>query len=1080
MKPTDPQFRRRRAQRPVKRQATGSALLMVVVVLFMLAIMGTAYLQYARIQRFAAGTTTVDIDAVVNAAVSQIKGILTDDITYSEKFAPYDYPWTNDAVTRTATLFDGTLDTTAKGGSQDDYWLASSSPVGTTTMSWEHLSNLNGLFLRWNNNSQQFQTSAGVDVTAGVDPGQDVVDQSTPERKDTDLDIVGNNLLFDADRDGIPDSRWTWAPIRQMNGVNYVMAVRIVDLSSLINLNTTLSLVREDDTPDTTAAGDNAPRWDNPSEINLGSFIHGIDSAQMTKLQAMLANRSGAAVNLSTTHPGGPMLRTDRLSFWQNAGRYYPKTASRQPTASTRLYGVDDEYNLRRFNGINVALNKSVPPITVEDDANGLANFLQTSDLQSPWAAPLTSANIQEHFALTGTSSDRRRPSVTVFGGATTLAMPTDLTTATEPQFKLDLNKASTTDIAARITEVFKVNTPTFPAGITAGPTAAAELGERLAACIGSYRRNDNKVVKVGNFYGLAALPFISEVYVHRKYSNTGASATGTTYDINWNAASPTNFTPAFAIEISNPFARPIKLENVQLWVKYEITTDPNKNVPWGALDTLAGVSELQPGKSLILYRNPLVISDTQDTLTITGNVLESTPNSTQVNLGTSVSWPTDAIGNVEFQLRATLEDGTPITAPYQKVISKNVPDAFTETGATATPATGRWQISTRGSGDGIKTLTIAHGGPFPFTADENPPSLSFVGTASKLGTADKGTTGPISASSSTQQVVIANDDFKQVGELMHLAILGFTDTKTVPEIWNYDSVSGGGSNISDVQSLMLDFDPTTAALMDGPAPGDPTSAYHVPHAQFLLDQFTTFDPATDGVDNDGDGVDTNSDGVSDTLIDIDDTDGGEHIIPGLINLNTMSAQLLRRVLPIPDVDKRDQVVDAILAYRKAADPAHRPTNARTAKGIAFTGELFGLIDPLGPTAVNTVLGGDTADNTYMKFPDSTSPTGDVRTDFLSYLPPSATLYTDNITDDRKEAATIARWLSQIGSTRSDHFIAYIVIRAYPSSDMRSTAIIDSRSAMVVFRRNIKTVSGAPRVEVEAVLPTGRSFQLNN
>lgn len=49
-------------------------------------------------------------------------------------------------------------------------------------------------------------------------------------------------FLPDADGDGIGDSRWMWAPLAQARDVRYVMAVRVVDLSSMVNINTAGSM----------------------------------------------------------------------------------------------------------------------------------------------------------------------------------------------------------------------------------------------------------------------------------------------------------------------------------------------------------------------------------------------------------------------------------------------------------------------------------------------------------------------------------------------------------------------------------------------------------------------------------------------------------------------------------------------------------------------------------------------------------------------------------------------------------------------------------------------------------------------
>jgi hypothetical protein len=1040
------------ARRPRKQR--GSTMLMVVVILFMLAIMGTAYLQYARIQRFAAGSADGDIDTVIKAAVAQIKGQLNTDITYGPDFAPYDYPWTNQtlpATPRNATRFDGTQ-VPVPGGKGDDYWLAGTSPIFGTTTSWNHISNITGLYLRWNNSTGEFLDSSNVAIVPGALPEQDIVDFSNNTfNTDTDLDIPTVAFtppvtvpwtLADSDGDGIPDSRWTWAPIRQINGVTYVMAVRVVDLSSLINVNTGLSTIDVSGAFDTSAPGTNAPHWDTPGEVDLGRFVHTIAPALMaTEFEQMLFARSAAS-----TIPAGlasPMPWDARKDFWRNVGRYYPRTTNPTlPLPATLLYGVDDEYNLRRFNGINDSaktpgpLEITTPPIT------GLPTFLQSTDPQTPLASP-TQAQIKEHFGadIATPANNRRRPSVSVFGGAMTLAtpIPTNLippyTFAATPVFKLDLNKASVTDIATRIHDVYSFNpsTTTLPGGFPAANIT--DFADRLAANIATYRRNDNKIVQSGSQYGLAPLPFISEVYSQRYYTPTSVEnpPASNLFDVTWTATSDAGF----AIELSNPFTFPIKLDNVHLWIN---------GVDQGLLTALApSITQIDPGQPVLLYKNS---GDTGGNQNIQSTYF-ATLGATRVAALGSVTWPNDAAGTFEIQLRATRDDNSAIAAPYQKVTTNKQPDSYVQNNvpgpAPAVP--GYRQYATLGNGLGLNILNVTAAEFRQGINDPTSPYKTSSGDLVALGTTDKNTLvagAPTSHIPSIDldkmQIIIAQQDLLHVGELMHIANLGQTDTQTIAEVW---------AASPDVDDFLLKFDPdppTTAPLMDSASP-DLTSHYHVPHAQFLIDQFTTLDPNSDTIDNDGkDAID----------------DGNERIIPGLVNLNTMPEQLLEQALPIPDSTVRSNVAKAIVAYRTAAN---RPANARqnTIKGIANTGEITGLIDATGPSLISDVLGIDTIDNPTI---------AGVKIDFLSN---GATSLADGIKDDREEKSAIARWLSQVGSVRSDHFIAYIWVRGYRSTDMTSAGLLETKRAMVVFRRNI--ASGA--ISVEAVLPSGKSFVEN-
>jgi hypothetical protein len=1061
------------ARRPRKQR--GSTMLMVVVILFMLAIMGTAYLQYARIQRFASGADGGDIDAVINSAMAQIKGQLADDIAYGPNFAPYDYPWTNQNLP--ATRFDSST-VNVPGGKGDDYWLADSSPIfaTSTTATWNHISNITGLFLRYDSSTNRFLDIFDVPITPGALPEQDIVSTVTnlnTDDTDTGMEILGSTKLADADGDGIPDSRWTWAPIRQINGVTYVMAVRVVDLSSLINVNTALSTIDASGAFDTSAPGTNAPHWDTPGEVDLGSFIYGMGidagdtSANVSEFDKMLGYRFGFAAGTPAGLSAGPLpWQNKRTEFWKQVGRLdpvkFPVNASAfpppqpvvtpplvSPTNSTSvIYGVNDEYNLRRFNGIN---DNTKTPGPLETTNTGLPTFLQTTIAQTSWSSP-TLIQIKQHFGneTTPTTKYGRRNNVTVFGGAMTLATPADSSYTGTPKFKLDLNKASVTEIRDRIEEVYSISSADLTPGLT-----TVSFASRLAANIATYRRNDNKVAQVDTQYGLAPLPFISEVYSQRYYGVTNPVSGA----VEWTAAPGS--VAGFAIELSNPFPFPIKLDNVYLHI-------PGGPLAGYLLTTLAPtIAQIEPGKPVILYKNSVDSGSSTDitkTFSFYSAIPPHLPPGRAVDLDAlippvTVTWPAGADGTFEIQLRATDEGGTVIASPYQKVTVTKQSDDYIQSGSTypllTTTDKGYRQLATIGNGVGLNILnvTAAEFGQGknqsvdgvavpPDTYKASSGDLVALGTTNKTTTVYGPPTSHITADLDSMQIVIAQQDFQQVGELMHLANLGFSDTQTVAEAW-------AGSN--DVNDFMLQFDPATAQLMNGTA----TSHYHVPHAQFLIDQFTTLDPNSDTIDNDGNSA---------------TDDGNERIIPGLVNVNTMPEQLLKQVLPFPDPNLRDKVAAAIVAYRTGANRFNGGANARqnTAKGISNTGELLGITDTSGPTSlISDVYGNDGSDNpTHDPMPPS------VKIDFLSNASPTLP---DGIKDDREEKSAIARWLSQVGSVRSDHFIAYIWVRGYRSTDMTSAGLLETKRAMVVFRRNI--ASGA--ISVEAVLPSGKSFVEN-
>src|SRR5690606_17693754 len=134
----------------------------------------------------------------------------------------------------------------------DDIWLASTAPdfiTDPTQPQWSQVSVLNPIGVR-------IPRAGGAYATPNsTNGGEYSLDNTTlvdgTPRRNNNLIITGvasgaamdythpnwEPYGVDADDDGVLDSLWTWATIPQISGVSYVMAVRIVDNSALLNLN---------------------------------------------------------------------------------------------------------------------------------------------------------------------------------------------------------------------------------------------------------------------------------------------------------------------------------------------------------------------------------------------------------------------------------------------------------------------------------------------------------------------------------------------------------------------------------------------------------------------------------------------------------------------------------------------------------------------------------------------------------------------------------------------------------------------------------------------------------------------------
>ena len=113
--------------------------------------------------------------------------------------------------------------------------------------------------------------------------------------------------------------------------------------------------------------------------------------------------------------------------------------------------------------------------------------------------------------------------------------------------------------IRRRVALVYGSGTPGFPTGIPDAGTLALQF----EASLRDYMDDDNHLSASGGRWGLEALPAIGEVYVQRVYEATASGPGATAIDVTWAEAGATGY----AIELRNPFAKPISLEDVQLWL---------------------------------------------------------------------------------------------------------------------------------------------------------------------------------------------------------------------------------------------------------------------------------------------------------------------------------------------------------------------------------------------------------------------------------------------------------------------------------------------------------------------------------
>lgn len=1052
------------------RQSRGSVMVLVMVALVLMAMIGTSYLQVARVQRAQAGRSTGDIDTVVEAVLVDIVQTISDDArdnagnflataltNQTQGDEPFDYPYTNPDTTGGSANESQVIKLTTAasfnvyGGQLDDNWLASSFPInlGTATATWPTITNLTGIFLSASGHSDL--TTLG----AGGAPTEDAMTFADAQHRNFNLDLPSTadftdttaTLLVDADKDGVPDSRWAWATIPVIESKAYVMAVRIVDLTGRINFNIATSPSDTAGLYDNETANPgspNAPRWETPADLDFGKFVRIITNLEGSGALATRHGRMDAnVIGPRVTGSAQPTLRDDRIDFWlDDATSYSPTNYLSDYTTSvaTNPYSINDMFELLNQNGANENVTNNEP---FETTTEGMRDFFHGGQTQADYQRYI-SDNANDDTDLEEFFTTEPRKLSTLLSGISQLASSGS---AAEQRTRVNITPLFDTgnpNFATTQSNVYNRIGNVMSGGAIPLGLPVAQFAEQFTINITDYVDDDNFVTDPAtgsNQYGFEALPMISEVAVALDYTNTGYD--GTTTTSTWeNNPSGTANDAAYAIEIANPFPYPIRISDVypnMEWGPTSTGTSPLAIfggagddllavVTAAAMQTFNAVNGITDNatttnvdESILLYPENSIVLVFDPSATGAFSAVVSTATTLVVDASAHVNtprtWPVDAASPdapdvVWIGMSASTAAGTPLKESYQRFSLAATPDTFENTSDATDPggAVTTCYQSRRSAASGINLLAIDdnHAATdilFPSSAGTTDPTQ--LAAATKTGFVSYTDMNDASA-----QVIVADyfDDpadrlagrLKHVGELAQITALGFTTTETIAERW---AASHGGT--PDGQDVFLDT--ASAAVVDGSQ-----DSLNVPHAVMLLDQFTMYD---------------------------------SEFVPGVINLNTANAELIAAALPIADDTLAGQIAAAIIDYRD--NPGGRPaTNVRTSPGIAYVAELLEPLRDVFAPASGT-YNGDTP--TY----DASASAGNVRIDDGSdYFLDSVTgaPLDDGVADDQEEGIMVYRWLSQVATTRSDCFAAYIWVREHDAADFSS--VTDERRLMGIFVRD--------------------------
>ncbi len=1094
----------------------GSTLLLVLAALLLTMILGITYMQIVRLDRKGAIETAKqnDVDIVQSSVVNTIGTLLRDDL----------------GIDSAGTYFTG-------GKTLYDYpgatkkWLSTSAPVvdpSDSVYKWLQISYLNPTLA--------YQTSAG---------STDTVQTLAP----ADAATVGSAkyAVTDADGDGITDSKPEIAPIPSIRGIDYFVSIKIVDNSAMINANTASALVGTSQTATPAAYGAtyaDAPRMSNPGELDLGNFAY---YHATTPFYPNGPGNSEVVNSLQYLYGGTPTIPVayaTRLAFWNGGPRRYDNY-----TGGLKKHLIDSELELRMRGG----LSSFTASPTIEDtsgaaatytgmrlllrqyNGNEISNSTWGNSLTSPLAAGRhTEASYKDAiYNMTGTQGGTTatdfanffawdpRHAMTTLSGANIHAYRLAGIDAVGPLLKKDLNNlvfadrasnvasSPATKLAGEFNKVFNLVGTTLGGSVyalpgalkapsnvaTLAPQTIPQFVDQFAANTLCYSSADNKLYKVNAIsatdrYGFQPLPVITEVYRQQAFKCISWTSS---ISNSWSAAGTS--VPGGGIEIRNPYAFPISLQNVILEVEQTTT---GTWVNWGQLSTLAAQPTLAANSSIVLCINSSGLTGGPEA-GINSDTIGSLVPAGTAKINIAQTWPIITLTGLDFRLRLRASDATGAvmaTSYFQAVGPTGQPTSktfanFDAPGYVGNPATDgliRYQrITFLGNNNGLNAMTVI--GPttttdsagmkseFPRVTTDNPKKFNAFTTpyaqfglvpkvAVAIGSGSFATVVPPDRLAATKNQFCFKPD--PSGAILHAGDLALISTffgiGTVagvdyrwPETFKASLFLG-----ASYDNTTLNSTPTERWMLDFSAPQFVgTGDLAVPYAVFLMDRFTTLSPAVDGLDNDGNGTaDSGVDNGNGVANGAGGTDTKEWFVPGTINLNTVPYDTLRYILPIPPTGamtaaqaqtRRDEIAKAIINFREnntGARPALVDATTsvpyRTTKGIAYLGEMYNL--NIATPATNNP-GADGVDN-----PEA---------DFLGQ-PTNNSLAGDGIIDDREEKSMLMRWIMQTCNVRSDIFTAYILIRGY---DQATNGLVAQRRVAVVFDRSrVYASTDQPRV----------------
>ncbi|MFI4911180.1 MAG: hypothetical protein ACIAQZ_05880 [Sedimentisphaeraceae bacterium JB056] len=1004
---------------------SGSALIIVVVMVVLLAIVGFTFVMIARLDAIGAGSLSKsqEMEAATKNLISQIAEVIADDV-YSGQGQGYDYADPNNQWLASIEPYYYEPDDSVNINNKYR-WQRISDVFGILEAEDINVTNVYADPKGWSdatNNSRELIDEYQTIYVAPVDDYEPENDAdlmleapNAPDDDDSGNYLTGELLkgrqydandkgcevgMFqgqwaDADGDGVADSKWFAVPgMKTSDGQNYYAAVRIIDNSGMINVNTSY----KDDRPDYDALDQHLFYGESQLSVNLGGVIHPGDDIDY------LFEQRGAGLD-----------GNDDLEWTTYKQEVVDRLSNLSKDENYKIFGISDELSLRNRFCINAGIDSRLEQI-LPDTLNGqwgskARPFMGGEDgTFLEWAvavtgggtAVLTPVDPDVRHMLTVMSKSREITPVQIQAADLSDGMqvlegrrkayikPVEQTVTVEGQ--------SLEQLAGNIYYAIKDTDLTGRLGdyeVDGGSMTKEQMAVRSAwhfalnlidyqyedageDDLPSYARVNDKTYF--GFEGIDALlddTLIVSEYAYYKNTSPG--------DLSYNPALKPN-RAYYMLEIYNPSPN---AKEITLLNDYKITVIKEAGTVERTFslynDIFSATNTSIPADDTILIASDL--GDSNDAFGIAADYEDSSLKfaQTDIVLVHKLDWPVTIVGDeVDMPVdrcSITLDLGDVAT-----LVGAQRRDEFVEDSGLLMPAESdlRWE--------------------------------SYIITPNTLGSP------PVIRNTIDLDLEIANDDIFNIGEIENVFAVGaYSDSDVVNDIPFISAIEKSANKLGDSYPLKSwgRFDITDSDI------------------QGLFNYLTAFNPSFDDLDTDNDLL--TSDRPLNDLID-NDSDGTidnageeepryyETLVHGRININTAPQQVLEQ-LPwaATDIDA-SELAASIVARRDGRELFDTDGNSITdysdkSKGFKNIAQLIDVTyDSDTNYDIQTYVNDGVDLNDYPDFTD------------------------DELVDDYEERDILFQRVSNCITTESDIFTAYILLRAGAEGEQSRVAVIYDRS----------------------------------